>query len=59
MNDTTEQLAQINRTLEGILEVMKTPENRFVRILSIVGTGVSVAGVIHLIDTVRKWIGGG
>ena len=58
MKDAIEQLEHMNYTLERMLDVMKAPENKFVRLMNIVGTGVSIAGIISLIDIIRKWIGG-
>ncbi|GHV74289.1 hypothetical protein AGMMS49940_15910 [Spirochaetia bacterium] len=59
MEEIAKKLDIINKTLEGILETMKKPENRFVKALTIAGAGVGVLGMIHIVDTIIKWISGG
>jgi preprotein translocase subunit Sss1 len=58
MEKVEEKLDNINKTLEGILEVMKKPENKFQNALTLAGAGVGVLGIIHIIDTILNWIGG-
>jgi hypothetical protein len=51
-----------NRTLEHqneimlkIVEAMQKPENPFLRLLTIIGTIVSISGIFNVIDTIIKW----
>ena len=59
MEKVVEKLDAINKTLEGILKVIGKPENKAIRVLAAVGTGVSAMGFIGLIDIIRKWFMGG
>jgi preprotein translocase subunit Sss1 len=59
MEKVVEKLDTINKTLEGILEVMKRPESKFEKVLEYGGAGVSVLGILSIIDIIRTWIGGG
>ena len=65
MDKIAEELGGINKTLEkqneitqGILDVMRKPQHPFLKMLTVAGIGVSVLGIIHIIDTVITWIGG-
>ncbi|MDR0444052.1 MAG: hypothetical protein LBH44_11670 [Treponema sp.] len=60
---TAENLTAINRTLEKhneiaqkMLEVMQKPENPFFKVLAAAGLGVGALGIIHVIDTILKWL---
>jgi hypothetical protein len=55
----TEKLDSINKTLEGILEVMKTPKNMVNKVLEYGGAGVSILGILSIIDIIRTWLTGG
>ena len=55
MEKVVEKLDNINQTLEKMLEVMKKPENPFIKVLTIAGIGVGILGIIQVIDTIVKW----
>ncbi|GHV51972.1 hypothetical protein AGMMS49579_08480 [Spirochaetia bacterium] len=59
MEKIIEKLENINKTLEGILEVMKKPESKFEKVLEYGGAGVSILGILSIIDIIRTWIVGG
>jgi len=52
-------LENINETLEAILAEMKKPRHMLLRILDIAAAGISVLGIIAIIEQVIKWIRGG
>jgi len=58
MEKIIEKLDNINKTLEGIKEILKTPENKVMTIFKYVGAGVSALGVLSIIELVRQWIMG-
>jgi hypothetical protein len=58
MERVIEKLDTINKTLECILEVMKKPENKLEKLLEYGGAGVSLLGILSIIDIIRAWIGG-
>ena len=59
MKEVIKELKDINKTLEGMLAVMVKPENKFEKALMIAGTGVGALGIIHIVDTILKWVRGG
>ena len=54
-----ETLRHIGKTLDEILAVLKTPPNRFIKVLEIAGAIVSIFAGIGIIEIIRKWIFGG
>jgi len=58
MEKIVEKLDNINKTLEGIKEILKTPENKVMTIFKYIGAGVSALGVLSIIELIRKWIMG-
>ncbi|GHV26937.1 hypothetical protein AGMMS4952_07830 [Spirochaetia bacterium] len=59
MEKVIEKLDDINRTLEGILAVMKKPESKFEKALEYGGAGVGILGILSIIDIIRRWLIGG
>jgi hypothetical protein len=53
------QLKEINSKLDTIISVLKTPENKMVKVFEIVATGVGVLGILSIIDIIRTWMLGG
>ena len=65
VDKVAEKLDSINKTLEkhnaitqSIFELMRKPENPFLKILTVAGIGVSVLGIIQVIDIIIQWFGG-
>jgi hypothetical protein len=58
MEKVIEKRDAINKTLEGMLDVMKKPESKFEKVLEYGGAGVSILGILSIIDIIRTWIGG-
>jgi len=54
-----EKLANINNTLEGILQILSKPENKVMVIFKYVGAGVGALGILSIVEIIRKWIKGG
>ena len=59
MEKVVEKLDNINKTLEGILKVLSTPENKVMTIFKYVGAGVSALGILGIAELIRRWIMGG
>jgi preprotein translocase subunit Sss1 len=53
-----EQLEMINSKLDTIINIMKKPGNKFIGILEVVAAGISVLGILSIMDIIRNWIGG-
>jgi len=58
MEKIVEKLDNINKTLEGIKEILKTPENKVMTVFKYVGAGVSALGLLSIIELIRQWIMG-
>ena len=56
MEKIVEKLDNINRTLQGIQEILKTPENKVMTVFKYVGAGVSALGILSIADLIRQWI---
>ena len=59
MEEIVVKLDNINQTLKEMLQVMKKPENRFLRVLEIIGLGVGTLSALSAADIVKNWITGG
>jgi len=56
MKKIVEKLDDINKTLEGIQKILKTPENRVMTVFKYVGAGVSALGFLSIVELIRQWI---
>jgi hypothetical protein len=56
MKKIVEKLDDINKTLEGIQRILRTPENKVMTIFKYVGAGVSALGFLSIIELIRQWI---
>jgi hypothetical protein len=52
-------LEQIGETLDAVLAEIKKPRHIALRILDIAAAGISVFGIITIIEKVMEWITGG
>jgi len=59
MEKVVERLDNINKTLEGMLAVMKQPESKVMTVLKYAGAGVSALGFLSIAELIRQWIIGG
>jgi hypothetical protein len=57
MENIVEKPDNVNKTLEGILSVLRTPENKVMSVFKYVG--VSALGVLSIAEIIRQWIMGG
>jgi hypothetical protein len=51
-------MRRISETLDAILAVLLKPQNRFMRILDTMATGITIISIISIFDIIKKWIGG-
>ena len=58
MEKIVEKLDNINKTLQGIQEILKTPENKVMTVFKYVGAGVSALGLLSIVELIRQWIMG-
>jgi len=59
MEEVVEKLDSIHKTLEGIRQILGTPENKVMTIFKYVGAGVSALGFLSIAELIRQWIIGG
>jgi len=51
-------IRHISETLDEILAVLSRPQNRVMLILNTVATGITLLGIISILDIIKNWIGG-
>jgi hypothetical protein len=56
MEKIVEKLDDINKTLEGIQKILRTPENKVMTVFKYVGAGVSALGLLSIVELIRQWI---
>jgi len=49
-------LEKHNEIVQNILMVIKKPENKFIRILQIIGLGAGALAIFNIIENIIKWI---
>jgi len=49
-------LENISGKLDVIIDIMQKPENRFIRVLEIAGTIITVVSLLSVIDTLWHWL---
>jgi hypothetical protein len=59
MENIGEKLDNINNTLEGIRQILGTPESKVMTVLKYVGVVVGALGILTVIELIRQWIIGG
>ena len=59
MEEVVEKLDNIHKTLEGIRQILGTPENKVMIIFKYVGAGVSALSILTIAELIRQWIIGG
>jgi len=59
MEKVVEKLDNINKTLEGIRQILGKPENKVMTVFKYVGAGVGALGILGIVELIRKWIIGG
>ena len=57
MDKNTEQLVELNKKLDIIINIMNKPENRWIRIIEIGGTIITIMSILSVIDIIKKWLG--
>jgi len=58
MEKIVEKLDNINKTLQGIQDILRTPENKVMTVFKYVGAGVSALGLLSIVELIRQWIMG-
>jgi len=53
-----EVIKHIDETLIKILKVLSKPTSILTRVFEIAATGITILGVISVVDIIKNWIGG-
>jgi preprotein translocase subunit Sss1 len=53
-----ETLKHISETLDNMLIVFSKPPNKVTKVFEITATGITILGIIGVIEIIRNWIGG-
>jgi ribosomal protein L18E len=59
MDRVVEQLEKVNVKLDTIISAMKYPKSVLEKVLEYGGAGVSILGILSIIDLIRTWVFGG
>ena len=53
------ELEKLNKKADDIIGIMQKPRNMVVKTMEIVGNGVSIIGILAIVELIRNWIIGG
>ena len=59
MEQVIKELAELNKKADTIIGIMQKPENKFIKLMEIVGNAVGIIGILAVADIIRTWISGG
>ena len=57
MEQVIAELSELNKKVDVIVGIMKKPQNRFIKVLEIAGTVITVMSLLSVIDLIRHWLG--
>ena len=52
-----EQLDRLNKKLDVIIDIMKKPGNRLIKILELAAAIAGVLSILSIIELIRQWLG--
>ena len=59
MEQVIAELSALNKKADEIISIMQKPENRFEKIMEIIGNIIGIISVLAIVDIIRTWILGG
>jgi hypothetical protein len=59
MEKVIEQLKEINSKMDTIIATIKYPKSVVEKVLEYGGAGVSILGILSIIDIIKTWLFGG
>jgi len=57
MEEVIAELSELNKQVAVIVGIMKKPQNRFIKVLEIAGTVITVMSLLSVIELIRHWLG--
>ena len=58
MEQVVKELAELNKKAGIIIDILKEPENKWLKFMEIIGNVVGIIGILAIVDIIRNWIGG-
>ena len=59
MEQIIAELKELNQKVDVIVNILKKPESKLLKLLEIVGNAVGIIGILAIVDIIRNWILGG
>ena len=59
MEQVVKELAELNKKAGIIIDILKEPENKWLKFMEIIGNVVGIIGILAIVDIIRNWILGG
>jgi len=59
MEQIIAELKELNQKVDVIVNILKRPESKLLKLLEIVGNAVGIIGILAIVDIIRNWILGG
>ena len=59
MGQIVTELEKLNKKADIIIEIMLTPEKKYVTIMGIIVNAVGIISILSIVELVRSWIVGG
>jgi len=53
------ELSALNKKADIIIGIMQKPENKFMKVMEIIGNAVGILSILAIVDIIRTWIFGG
>jgi len=57
MEQVITELSELNKKVDVIVDIMKKPGNRFIKVLEIAGMVITVTSFLSVIDIIKHWLG--
>ena len=59
MEQVIAELEKLNKKADVIIGIMQTPDNKFLKLMEIIGNAVGIIGILAIVELIRNWIIGG
>ena len=59
MEQVVKELTELNKKADVIINILKEPENKWLKFMEIIGNAVGIIGILAIVDIIRTWILGG
>jgi hypothetical protein len=49
----------LNKKADAMISIMQKPENKFLKIMELIGNVATIIGVLAVVEIIRNWMSGG